>query len=57
MYFGTDAFDTDKFQCSSLYQKEGYPILYLVKSLFCVWGKQIRVMVNFVRDHNKFQIL
>ena len=26
MCFGTDAFDTDTFQCAILYQKEGYPL-------------------------------
>ena len=31
MCFGTDAFDTDTFQCAMLCKKEGYLILYPVK--------------------------
>ena len=30
MCFGTDAFDTDRFQLAILYQKEGYLVLYPV---------------------------
>ena len=50
MYFGIYAFNTDTFQCVILYQKEGYLILYPVYNRF-------RVMLDFVRDPNKFQIL
>ena len=58
MCFGTAAFDTDTFQCEILYQKEGHLILYPVIRLCCVQGGiDLRVMIDFVRDPTKFQIL
>ena len=39
MCFGTDAVDTDSFECAILYQKKGYLIIYVVIWLLCVQGK------------------
>ena len=57
MCFGTDAFDTDTFQHAILYQKERYLILYPVIQFFVCRVNRFGVMVDFVRDPNKFQIL
>ena len=54
MCFGTDNFNTDTFQRAILYQKEGHLILY---DYFVCRVNRFRVMVDFVRDPNKFQIL
>ena len=53
MCFGTDAFDTDTFHHAILYQKEGY----LIHDYFVCRVNRFRVMVDFVRDPNKFHIL
>ena len=56
--FGTAAFDTDTVQHALSYQEEGHLILYIQwHDYFVCRVNRFRVMIDSVRDLNKFQIL
>ena len=57
MCFGIAAFDTYTFQLAILYQNEGHLTFILRYNIFVCRVNGFRVMIDFERDPNKFQIL